>query len=185
MIPRVEPKGMLFRKPLHTFRDRAMLGGLSIRRRTTRGRHASLQSGRHRSDRAVRTASAWCRWTTSISSNAGADDLAKALAAGRPADRQDEEHLFADRAHDRRQAVLFDTGNGEAASAAEQGRARHAQRQSCGRRHRPQRHRPGGGLAFPRRPCERAIDAGQQPGISEGRNQVPEVEWASGWTTAR
>ncbi len=37
-------------------------------------------------------------------SNASADDLAKAAHGGGPADRQDEEHLFADRADDGRQA---------------------------------------------------------------------------------
>ena len=66
--------------------------------------------------------------------------------------------------------VLFDTGNGEAAFGAEQGRARHAQRQSRGRRHRPQRHRRGGDLAFPRRPRERPADGRQQPGVSERRD---------------
>ena len=104
-------------------------------------------------------------------SNASTDDLARALAAaGLPTDKMKNTYspIVLTTGGKR---VLFDTGNGEAALGAEQGRARHAQRQSRGGRHRPQRDRRGGDLAFPRRPRERPADARQQPGVSERRDQ--------------
>ena len=104
-------------------------------------------------------------------SNASADDLAEGARGGGPADRQDEEHLFADRADDGRQARAVRHRQRRGGGGAEQERARHAQRQSRGGRHRPQRDRRGGDLAFPRRPCERPADARQQPGVSERRDQ--------------
>ena len=93
-------------------------------------------------------------------------------ARGRgPADRPHAQHLCADRAGDVRQARADRYRQRRGGVRAGQGRARPAAAQSRRRRHRPQCHRPGRDLAFPRRPRERAARRRQPAGVSQCRDQ--------------